>query len=426
MRSIVSSLLASTMLTGAAAADITHYINGQVWNGTGFEARTLAVEDGRFIAATGTPDYTVDLDREFVVPAYANAHHHITNPNDQSGWQFFSEGVFYVWNPNLLGRASSDAARAYYARPDTYDLQTSYGGITEPGGHPEPLYTVTLREFVYPNIPVEDFLGDAFHYGRTPEEIDASLDRLVEQGANFVKSFLLYSEEYEIRRDDDSYGAQRGLNPENYAYLVSSAQARGLPVAVHVETGHDFEVAARAGVDMFAHVPGHAAQTEIEEIEIRRISPEAAQAAADAGSLAVPTFWLARSVYSYNQIQNPDEAAPEEIRQQMYRLQADNLRTLLDAGVPVLTGTDAGYGVFDEIEHMVGIGGLTTREALTTVFQTGRYLFPDRRIGCFEPGCEADFLTLRADPSHDITVLRQIERRIKAGELLQPPAGNAD
>ncbi|WP_421792645.1 amidohydrolase family protein [Hyphobacterium sp.] len=424
MRSIVSSLLAATAIAGAAGAEITHYVNGHVWNGSGFETRTLAVEDGHFIDVSGTPDSVIDLEGGYVVPAYANAHHHITNPNDAGGWQFLEQGVFYVWNPNLLGRASSDGAREYYARRDTYDVRTSYGGITEPGGHPEPLYTVTLREFVYPNIPIEDFLGDAFHYGRTPAQIDAALDLLAEQQADFVKTYLLYSQEYETRRDDDSYGAERGLNPDNYAYLIEAAHARGLPVAVHVETGHDFEVAARAGVDMFAHIPGHAAQTEVEEIEIRRISPEAAALAAEAGSLAVPTFWLARSVYSYNQVQNPDEAAPEEIRQQMYQLQADNLRTLQDAGVPILTGTDAGYGIFDEIEHMYGTGGMTNAEALTAVFQTGAYLFPDRRIGCFETGCEADFLSLNADPSQDLTALRQISLRIKAGERLEAPAAD--
>jgi imidazolonepropionase-like amidohydrolase len=69
----------------------------------------------------------------------------------------------------------------------------------------------------------------------------------------------------------------------------------------------------------------------------------------------------------------------------------------------------------------VAIGGFGTMEALRMVLDTGKHLFPKRRIGCFDVGCEADFLVLSDDPSTSISNLRKIVRRVKAGAELRPP-----
>ena len=59
---------------------------------------------------------------------------------------------------------------------------------------------------------------------------------------------------------------------------------------------------------------------------------------------------------------------------------------------------------------------------MTSAFSTGRYLFPERRIQCFDAGCEADFLVLAQSPMEGVEALTSIEMRIKAGALLEPPA----
>ncbi len=77
-----------------------------------------------------------------------------------------------------------------------------------------------------------------------------------------------------------------------------------------------------------------------------------------------------------------------------------------------------GPAIFDEVEHWVKIGGLSTQDALSAALATGRYLFPHRRLGCFDSGCEADFLVLGGNPLSDITALRQIEFKVKSGKRL--------
>lgn len=410
----------SVQASAKDCGQVTVYQGASVWDGAGFAIKDVAISEGVFIDPDGVCDEAtrIDVAGKFLTPPYANAHHHITNANDQSGWTFLEHGVFYVWNPNFISSASEDGAAEYYARTDTYDVRVSMGGVTEPGGHPEKLYVETLAQFVYPGMEFDDFYKNAFHYGRTSTEIDAALDLLVQQGADFVKTYLLYSEEYELRREDDAYYGLKGLNPDKMPYLVKAAHDRNLPVAVHVQTRNDVRAAVDAGVDILAHLPAYT--PEDVESEAERITLGAADAKhiSDAGVLSVPTYALA--VYHY-QRQHEEGNVDLALKDRHYAIQASNLRLLADAGAAILTGTDAATHIYDEAKHWVAIEGLTVAQALKSVYQTGPYLFPNRKIGVVAPGYEADFLILSADPSLDIENLKTIETRVKGGKIISAP-----
>jgi imidazolonepropionase-like amidohydrolase len=111
----------------------------------------------------------------------------------------------------------------------------------------------------------------------------------------------------------------------------------------------------------------------------------------------------------------------KNISSRVLAVQAQNIRLLKEAGARFVTGTDGSGQIFDEVEHLVSIGALTTEEALAVALSSGRHLLPKRRIGCFEDGCEADFLVLSADPSREISALRRISQMVKAGTKLQTP-----
>ena len=49
---------------------------------------------------------------------------------------------------------------------------------------------------------------------------------------------------------------------------------------------------------------------------------------------------------------------------------------------------------------------------------TPRALFPGRRLGCFDPGCEASFLLLGGDPLADLNQVDMPLLRVKQGRLL--------
>jgi imidazolonepropionase-like amidohydrolase len=397
----------------------TLYHGGQVWTGLNFEARDLAVRGDRIVDAAdlGPNAILVDVTGRWLTPAYANAHAHITNATMETSQVFTDAGVFYVWNPNTIIQDAED--KAFFARPDTFDVRVAQGGITEPGGHPERLYVEFLSQSVYAGRSREWFIGNAFHYGTTPAEIDAALDLLKSQGADFVKAYLLNSERYaELKEDPAGYG-RKGLNPENFAYLVQAAHARGLPVFVHMETAHDLEVAARAGADFAAHLPGYGGD-EPETLNAKRITPELAALVASSGMRVIPTYGIIRgSAYNGNGVQTADAAG-------QIALQRENLRLLRDAGVPILIGTDGRGPIFSEAEHLVEIDFATPAEATRMVLGTAPALFPERRIGCLERDCEADFLVLDADPTVDIAALRRIETRVMQGTTLEASSATVD
>ena len=419
---VLSAAIAALALTAfgpTAGAQERIYANGQVWTGAGFEPRGLASRDGVFVdpASVATDAPVTDLNGRFIVPAYGNAHSHVTEPTEDASRAYLQAGVFYVLNPNTIPLGPE--AQAFFDRPDTYDVAIAQGGVTEPGGHPEKLYVEDLTRWVpsYRGNTLQDYLGNAFHYGRTPAEIDAALDRLQSQGADVVKSYLLHSEEYERRRDAPEFYGRRGINPANAAYLVSAAGRRGLPVIFHVETRADLLVAARAGARAAVHLPGYGSAESADDLKSAVLTPEDAVEVARSGMAVAATYGLSPLLYA--RLESEGRLDPV-IRSLHYAVQARNLRVLQQAGVPILTGTDGGAAIFDEIEHSVAIGGLTSAQGLAAVLSTGARLFPTRRIGYFDIGCEADFLTLDADPSADLRGLRAIGLIVKAGRNVVP------
>lgn len=393
---------------GVEAATI--YENGRVWTGRGFESRPLAVAGGRFVdPRRARRAARVDLGGRWVVPAYANAHAHITDATDEASARYLRDGVFYVWNPNTV--TMSAAAKAFFARPDTYDVKVAQGGITERGGHPERLYVDYLAAAVYGGRPREWFVGNAFHYGETPAEIDRSLDALKAQGAEFVKAYLLHSEDWATRRGDKKFYGQRGLDPRNLPYLVGAAKRRGLWVAAHVETAADLRVAAASGVAVAAHVPGYNEPIEEAGGATNRLTDADARAVARSGMALVPTYSVAAERFD----RDAKEKADPKLRDATIALQRDNLLKLKAADATLLVGTDGWGPIFGEPERWVALGAFTPAEAARATFATGARLFPERRIGCFARGCEADFLVLDGDPTADIKALRRIARRVKAG-----------
>lgn len=422
MKRAVWMMLAWAFASGAAARTPGEaiYHGGHIWTGQGFAARDLAVRGDRIVAASelGANAARFDVTGRWLTPAYANAHAHITNANLETSQVFTDSGVFYVWNPGTIVLTTED--KAFFVRPDVYDVRIAQGAITEPGGHPERVYVEILSPYVYDGRPLEWFIGNAFHYGTTPAEIDAALDLLVSQGADFVKAMLVNSARYEALRDDpDAYG-NKGLNPENFPYLVRGAHARGLMVAVHVETAHDLMVAASAGADVAAHLPGYGGG-EGEALERMRITPGQAMIIAQSGMRVTPTYSVILGLaYDGDGLMKPEYVA-------QMALQRDNLRLLREAGVPILIGTDGHGPIFPEAEHIVELGVATPAEVTRMVLETAPVLFPERRIGCLDAGCEADFLVLDADPTVDVTALRRIDRRIMQGARLSTsPAASDD
>lgn len=379
-----------------------------IWTGERFERGDLFVRDGVITRDASVGEGTIVLGGEgrFVVPGYTDAHQHVTSSNEETSRAFLELGTYYAWNPNSLIRFATDEATAFQARTDTLDVKDAFGGLTEPGSHPEPLYTQTLARYVYTDIPPDAFEGDAFFHVRSPDEAGAALDRLAAAGADLVKLYLLGSEGYAADGSADT-----GLDPSLVPDIVAGAKARGLIPVAHIETAHDLRVAAEAGVRVAMHLPDYDG-SDAEDAARYAITPDLARLVAERGMAVVPTYWLAEA--------NSDALGAEGLAA-ADALHRANLRALGDAGVTILSGTDGNPpALMVELGRWVETGGLTQEEALAAFLNTGRYLFAEERLGCLDPGCRADFLVLRGDPREDLDALTRIDARVKGGDVLRP------
>lgn len=389
---------------------LTVYTNATWWDGEKNYVGPMYVENGIFVAGEGRRSgTTIDLNGAVVTAPFAEGHNHnlMEQLFDDANEAYLEQGVFYVKAPTIYPPAI-DSVRARLERPDTIDATFSMGGLTSRGGHPVSLFVNILSGSVYEKLAYEDFAGMAFHEIDSLGQIEPALDVIESQGADFVKLLLLYAEDYE----QPDFVQGKGLNPIFVRPIVESAHKRGLPVTAHVQSAYDFAIAVAAGVDEIAHLPGHYWREEYEEYR-HRITDAEAVAAAAAGAAVVTSVAFLKGL-----------DLEEDRRATIRETHIANLRKLISAGVELRIGSDnydrTGDGedrhaTRSEALNLVELGVLNAEEVLAIWIATGRAIFPQRKLGCFAPGCEASFLIFDHDPREDITELFRIRNAVKQG-----------
>lgn len=277
------------------------------------------------------------------------------------------------------------------------------------------------------------------------------------------------------------------MTRETYARLISAAHAAGLRVVGHAPRNHPFSVVLEEGQDSIDHMeeivytytPIVEVQGPLLDIQFRRVGPEASdEALAQLDSLAermVPAAkTLAAEARKVGLVVTPTLVTFEAIHRQTtpaypklleapemryisplrtvewgpelngYRsgwsdrlelmdkvlgksleLQKVIVKALHDAGVPLLTGTDApldfvypGFALHRELELFVE-SGLTPYEALrAATVQPARELGTDEEEGTVAVGRRADLVLLEANPLEDVTNASRIAGVFAAGRFL--------
>ena len=398
------------------AGHIYELRNGQWLGAEGFRTSTRWVVDTRL--TTRRPrqvDSVIDLAGRWVVPPFGEAHNHnvdySTPPRtDSLIARYLSDGVFYVRNPGNLPRGR-DSLRGRVNVPHGVDVVFANGLLTATGGHPTGLYR---RNLLRGAMAADDGDGAFLWIIDSLPDLERKWPRIVAGRPDFIKVVLVHSEEYERRRDDSTYFNWRGIDPALVPEVVRRAHVAGLRVSAHVETSADFHAALVGGVDEINHIPGFRGDENIQFTDTRRyeVSAEDAKLAVARGVWVVTTLG---GITAFA----PD--GPDSLR----RRQADalftrNLRVLRDAGVRLAIGSDAYRDdSVQEAVYLASLGIFTPLELLRLWSEaTPRSIFPRRRVGCLDDGCEASLLVLAADPSADVANTRRIALRMKDGRVL--------
>jgi imidazolonepropionase-like amidohydrolase len=380
----------------------------------------VLVRDGR-IAAVGSKVKapagiaTVDGRGKTLLPGLIDAHAHSWGEAQQDALRF---GV--TTELDMLGDwnrlPALKKSRESLARTDAADLWSAGAAVTAPGGHGTQ-YGM--------KVPVLEPNGNA----------DAFVAARIAEGSDYIKIIL---EDFSAHSDTRRVAT---IAPEQARAAIVAAHQRKTLAVVHVSRLRDAKVAIDGGADGLVHIfgePGDAAfaasAKKRKAFVIPTLSVLGTIAHADEGRKlsedARLRSWLTGGQRdSLKATFGADAPKPAVLSDAIA-----NVRTLHEAGVDILAGTDAanpgtahGASMHGELELLVR-AGLTPVEALAaaTSVPARRFRLEDR--GRIAPGKRADLLLVDGDPTRDILATRAIVTVWKNGYAVartQPQAAPA-
>lgn len=419
-KALVLVLLLATFSAHAQVATTHNYqfANGNWFDGQKFVRRTFYSVAGKLTSKRpARVDRVFDLTGKFVVPPFGEAHNHNLDWSSDERFarvnkMYLDAGIFYVKNPNSLLRSKAPTA-AHINLPTSVDGILSNGGLTGSGGHP--------IEIVSPQrgFKPEDGEGGFYYVIDTAADLERKWPIITAGKPDFIKTYLLYSEEYAKRKDDKAYDGWKGLDPAILPEIVRRAHRDGLRVSTHVESATDFHNALVAGVDEINHLPGFRPDrndvANYANLTPYRIAEADAKLAGKNQTVVVTTIGETAE-------QTFNEKLPESARLAVRAMLVQNLQLLHKDHVPIAIGSDSFRQT--ALPEALSLAKIKAFDNLTLLKMwcetTAAAIFPKRRIGHLKDGYDANFLVLTADPLADFTNVKTIELRIKQGDLLLP------
>jgi len=240
--------------------------------------------------------------------------------------------------------------------------------------------------------------------GRLCTTRDAQIEEVRRQAKAGVDIIKIALDGAHFRGDGTHIAA---FTQEEVSGMVGEAHRLGKRVATHAYGKEAVMQAARAGVDVVFHA--------------FFADDECAEALLKSGAHVAPTLTFLRNNIEFSQAHEPSIGSGyAAMQRRVIDIGCRNLRRLRDAGVPFMTGSDAGFAVTPygewharEIAILVEWLGFTPAQALRAATSVGAKLMPRGRpgtpeaaaVGAIEAGRRADFLFIAGDPLEDVNVL---------------------
>lgn len=400
--------------TPSPAKKVYSFINGSWFDGTSFKVKAFYTING--LLSLNKPkhiDSTIDISGKYVVPPFGEAHNHNVEWYGEDRFnklrdKYLKEGIYYVKNPNNLPKVPGQL-KGKINIPQSIDVVFSNGSFTAPEGHPLGLVKRNIDREVW---KAEDGEGGFYFSIDSPDDFKNKWLLLKKTKPDFIKAFLLYSEEFAKRRSDSAFFAWKGLNPNILKTIVKQVHKDGYTIAVHVETRADFHNALLSGADEINHTPGFRAKAEY-GFDKYKITDADAKLAAANKTMVVTTMGTA-----IDNIFKTIDTVPAKVKEK--EMIIHNLKILHQNKVMLAIGSDS-YGQNSRYE-IQNISKLNIFDNLSLLKMwcevTAKAIFPKRKIGYLKEGYEANFLILDGNPLEDFKNTEKILMRIKSGIIL--------
>lgn len=407
----ITTIICFASLVGVvqmASAETVRYINGHWFSGKNFEKRDVAVRDGTIVAGH-QEGKTVDLRGGYVIPGLAEAHNHNLQNcylAPQMAQGYLKRGILYSAQLFATDPAGLQCAPLFESRlaPSTAFARI---GITSTTGHPIGIARAGAKQA---GMDMSfDQLVEGMLIADSVSDLQRKWKQFEKTKTDFVKVILIDEVDGLRNAKRPELDGFNGVTRDVLGALVPLARAAGLRIVAHVDTAADFKLAVEAGVHTIAHLPGYRIAKTLSVADYQ-LTDDVVKAAAAKAVTVIPT--MAASVY--HSAAHPKDASA------IAGLYMHNLRLLQKYKVKLLTGSDRFEGsVLDEINALAGTGLFQPAELINmSTLTTAQWMFPQRRVGCLDLGCEASFAVYENDPVQDLARLAKPTLVIKQGAIV--------
>ncbi|MGC3943565.1 MAG: amidohydrolase family protein [Chryseolinea sp.] len=389
-------------------SDLVVFVGATIIDGDGGEPirdGILVIRDGKFemvgsAASTTIPSgaITHDVAGKFIVPGIINGHGHVGETKGIEGGHYSRENVV-----DNLG---------IYAR---YGVTT----VVSLGGDQSSAESVRQANDSTQSTHARLFIAGAVINGTTPAAAAAVADSNAHMGVDIMKI-----------RVDDNLGTSPKMSEEIYRAVISRSHELGFKLAAHMYYLDDARKLVNAGADVLAHsIRDQAVPLDFLNLLASKRIPYCPTLTRELSTFVyatTPEFFsdpffqreydsatVGPLKESARQRQIQDSKSASTYKAQLPVAKA-NLKAMVDAGVPVVFGTDSGVptrfmGYFEHVEMaMMSEAGLTPMQIITSASKNAAEFLGLKNLGVIRPGNWADFLILDSDPLQDIRNMRNL------------------
>ncbi len=393
--------------SGTYHSDVVLVIEGE---------RIKSVEAGSFAIPSSVQ--VVDLSQAYVLPGLIDCHTHLGSRADRYDpiWDFkstpFDSAIAGVANAKKTLEAGFTSVRDVGSLPFlAVDLRNNIDagfipgprivasgpGISITGGHGDLNdYSPQTRVMMFPDQ--RDFaIADG------PEQIRQTVRAQVKYGVDVIKILATGG----VLSKGDQPGASQ-YSYEELKMAADTAHATGRKIAAHAHGTQGIKWAIQAGIDSIEHAS--------------LVDDEGIRLAKEHGTYFVMDIYNDDYILgNAKQFGIPQEFIEKE--RGVGRLQRENFRKAVQAGVKMAFGTDAGvypHGDNAKQFHYMVMYGMSPAQAIQAATWSAADLIGRANdVGSLTPGHYADLIAVTDDPLQHIETLEHVSLVMKGGAVVK-------
>jgi imidazolonepropionase-like amidohydrolase len=354
----------------------------------------------------------IDLRNATVLPGLIDCHTHITSdPGDYYKQLFRMSAIDEAVRAHIYAKRTLDAGFTTVRNVGAGEfIDVALRNAINEGAIPGPRMLVSTMPLsatgghgdvngMSPYLHFDGFSGIANGVDQIREKIRFE----VKYGADLIKVLASAG----VLSEEESVGAPQ-YSQEELNALVEEAAMWGRKVAAHAHGAEAIKRAVRAGVASIEH------GSLIDDEGIRLMKEHGTYLVAD---IYNDDYIIAE----YSRLGFPQKIIDKE--RLVGRLQRENFKKAVQAGVKIAFGTDAGVYPHGwnakQFAHMVRWGTTPMQAIQAATVNAADLLGWTDKVGALEPGKYADVIAVTGDPLQDVTVLEHVAFVMKGGQVVK-------